>query len=412
MVKPERRTRTDFAVVAAIVVAVLLAGAAAWNFSSARKTVSETGPAPSAVPTPLVELPAALRPIWEAEADRPALSMAGGVVTARGGEVSGLDPLTGKRNWRYQRDRDTCGLTSNAGLVLAYYPDARGCGEITALDPGTGQRKYTRSGQQDAEVNLASDGSYVVTQGPRRVDVFRSDLVLTVQYGRPDVPVNTGVQPRSGCTIGSALPASPSVVILESCPTEPNPRLTVIGSAPKDADRPQETSSVVAPALGTATTSEADAPRLLTASREGAVAYVPAHDGQPARVVTVGYRGDVRRSVDITTPPGGAPRDVPVVAEAGIASFYTGTSTVVIDTTTLAAEMVIPGTLGPGALVGGQIVVPGPTALASYDLIGRNQVRLVTVDRPGYTGGPVLLTLAGQSLVAQWGTRVQAYAAA
>lgn len=412
MVKPERRTRVDLAVTAAIVVAVLVAVLAVWNFSSARKTVSETVPAPSAEATPLAELPAALRPTWTGTADRPALSMAGGVVLASGGEVSGHDPATGARTWRYQRDTDTCGLSTNAGLVLAYYPDARGCGEITALDPGTGQRKYTRSGQQDPDITTASDGSYAVAQGPRRVDAFRSDLVSTVQYGRPDVPVNPGVQPRSGCTLGSALPASPSLVVLESCPTEPNPRLTVVGIAPKDADRPQETSSVVAPALGTASTSEDDRPRLLAATRDGAAAYVPAHDGQPARVVTVGYRGEVRQSVDITTTPGGAPRSVPVVAEAGVVSFFTGTSTVVIDASTLIAQMVIPGTLGPGTLIGGQIVVPGPTSLAAYNLAGRNQVRLAPIPRPGYTGGPVLLALAGETIVAQWGQTVQAYAPA
>ena len=53
--------------------------------------------------------------------------------------------------------------------------------------------------------------NYAVVQGPTRVDVFRSDLVRTVEYGKPDVPVNPGVQPRSGCTIGSALPAGASV---------------------------------------------------------------------------------------------------------------------------------------------------------------------------------------------------------
>lgn len=406
--KPERRTRVDLAVAAGIIVAVLLAGLAVWNFSSARKTVNETVPAPSAVPAPLIELPGALRAAWTAEADRPVLTLGGSVVTARGGEVAGHDPVTGARTWRYQRDSETCGLTTNAELVLAYYRDARGCGEITALAPTTGQRRYTRSGQQDRDVNLASDGSYVVTQGPRRVDVFRSDLVLTVQYGRPDVPVNPGVQPRSDCTIRSALPAAESVVILESCPTEPNPRLTVIGSTPKDADRPQETSSVVTPALGDANPGE-DAPRLIAATRDGAVAYVPAHDGLPARVVTVGPRGESLRTVDITTPPGGAPRDVPVVTEAGIASFFTGTSTVVIDAATLTAQMVIPGTLGPGVVVGGQIAVPGPTSLAAYDLGGRALVRSVPVDRPGYAGGPVLLAVSGESIVSQWGTTVQAY---
>ncbi|WP_019202633.1 PQQ-binding-like beta-propeller repeat protein [Tsukamurella sp. 1534] len=409
MVKPERRTRTDLAVSAGIVVLVLVAGLLAWNVSTVRKAANETVDAPSTLPTPLAELPAAMRSAWTAEADRPIVTIGGTLVTARGGEVTGHDPATGERTWRYQRDTDTCGLTTNAGLVLAYYRDARGCGEVTALDPGTGQRRATRSSQEDRDVTLTGDGNYVVTQGPRRVDVFRSDLVLTVQYGEPDVPVNPDVQPRSGCTIGSALTAGASLVVLETCPTEPNPRLTVIGSAPKEATEPQETSSVVAPALGAAQPPGGDRPRLIAAGSAGAVVYVPARDGAPARVVTIGFRGEERRSVDVTTAPGGAPRDAPVVTEAGVASFFTGTSTVVVDTSTLAAEMVIPGTLGPGAVVGAQIVVPGPTSLTSYDLTTRTLGRSVPVDRPGYTGGPVLSVVVGDSIVTQWGSTVRAY---
>ncbi|BDH58638.1 PQQ-binding-like beta-propeller repeat protein [Tsukamurella sp. PLM1] len=307
MVKPERRTRVDFAVSAAIVVAVLLAGFAVWNFSSARRAVNETVPAPSNLPVGLVELPATLRDAWTARADQPVLSIAGTVVTARRGEVTGHDPATGQRTWRYQRDTDVCGLTANSGLVLAFYRDARGCGEVTALDPATGQRRYSRSGREDHDVTLTGDGNHVVVRGPTRVDVFRNDLVRTVEYGKPDVPVNPDVQPRSGCTIGSALPAGASIVILESCPTEPNPRLTVIGASPKEASEPQETNSAVAPDLGAAFSTDGDRPRLITATAGGAVVYVPAQDGRPARVVTVDLRGRTVRSVDVTTSPAAPP---------------------------------------------------------------------------------------------------------
>ncbi|WP_197466735.1 PQQ-binding-like beta-propeller repeat protein [Tsukamurella pseudospumae] len=410
MVKPERRTGVDLAVSAVIVIVVIVAGFVAWNAGSAGKAVSETAPAPSTVPGSLIELPAALHEAWTTEADRPVLALGGTVVTARGGEVAGHDPATGKRTWRYARgDTQVCGLTANAGLVLAFYRDVRGCGEVMALDPVTGQRRASRSGREDHEVTLTGDGNYAIVQGPTRVDVFRSDLVRTVEYGKPDVPVNPGVQPRSGCTIGSALPSGASITVLETCPTEPYPRLTVIGASPKEASEPQETSSVVASALGSSEPVDGDRPRLVTAAAAGAVAYLPAQDGRSARVVTVDLQGRELRSVDVTTPAGGAPRDVPVVTEAGIASFFTGTSTVVVDAPSLVAEMVIPGTLGPGAVVGGQIVVPGPTSLTAYDLNSRTLVRSTPVARPGYSTGPVLLTLASDALVSQWGETVQAY---
>ncbi|WP_147276547.1 hypothetical protein [Tsukamurella tyrosinosolvens] len=411
MVKPERRTRVDLAVSAAILVAVVVAGFVAWNVGSASKAVSETAPAPSTVPASLVELPAALREAWTASSDRPALSLNGSLVLTRGGEVAGHDPATGQRTWRYQRESDVCGLMDNAGLVLAFYRDVRGCGEVMALDPATGHRRASRTGREDHDVTLTGDGNYAVVQGPTRVDVFRSDLVRTVEYGKPDVPVNPGVQPRSGCTIGSALPAGASIAVLEACPTEPFPRLTVIGASPKEAAEPQETSSVVSPDLGAAAPEGAERARLITATANGAVVYVPAQEGRPARVTSVDPQGRTIRSVDVTTGPGGAPRDVPVVTEAGIAAFYTGTSTVVIDAASLAAEMVIPGTLGPGAVVGGQLVVPGPTSLTAYDLTTRAMTRSTAIAKPGYTDGPVLLAEVGTTLLAQWGSTVQAYRA-
>ncbi|TWS18081.1 PQQ-binding-like beta-propeller repeat protein [Tsukamurella asaccharolytica] len=412
MVKPERRTRVDLAVSAAILVAVVVAGFVAWNTGSASKTVSETAPAPSTAPSALVELPAALREAWTAQSDRPPLALGGSLVLSRGGEVAGHDPATGQRTWRYQRDSDVCGLTDNAGLVLAFYRDVRGCGEVMALDPGTGQRRASRTSREDHDVTLTGDGNYAVVQGPTRVDVFRSDLVRTVEYGKPDVPVNPGVQPRSGCTIGSALPAGASITILEACPTEPYPRLTVIGASPKEASEPQETSSVVSPDLGDAAPEGGDRARLITATANGAVVYVPAQDGRPARVTTVDPQGRTLRSVDVTTGPGGAPREVPVVTEAGIAAFFTGTSTVVVDAASLAAAMVIPGTLGPGAVVGGQLVVPGPTSLTAYDLNTRAMTRSTPIAKPGYTDGPVLLAEVGTTMIAQWGSTVQAYRAA
>lgn len=412
MVKPERRTRVDLAVSAAILVVVVVAAFVAWNVGSASKAVSETAPAPSTVPASLVELPAALREAWTASSDRPALSLNGSLVLTRGGEVAGHDPATGQRTWRYQRESDVCGLMDNAGLVLAFYRDVRGCGEVMALDPATGHRRASRTGREDHDVTLTGDGNYAVVQGPTRVDVFRSDLVRTVEYGKPDVPVNPGVQPRSGCTIGSALPAGASIAVLEACPTEPFPRLTVIGASPKEAAEPQETSSVVSPDLGAAAPEGAERARLITATANGAVVYVPAQEGRPARVTSVDPRGRTIRSVDVTTGPGGAPRDVPVLTEAGIAAFYTGTSTVVIDAASLAAEMVIPGTLGPGAVVGGQLVVPGPTSLTAYDLTTRAMTRSTAIAKPGYTDGPVLLAEVGTTLLAQWGSTVQAYRAA
>lgn len=260
MVKPERRTRVDLAVSAAILVAVVVAGFVAWNVGSASKAVSETAPAPSTVPASLVELPAALREAWTASSDRPALSLNGSLVLTRGGEVAGHDPATGQRTWRYQRESDVCGLMDNAGLVLAFYRDVRGCGEVMALDPATGHRRASRTGREDHDVTLTGDGNYAVVQGPTRVDVFRSDLVRTVEYGKPDVPVNS--RRAAAVRVHDRLRAARGRVDRRprGLPHRALPRLTVIGASPKEAAEPQETSSVVSPDLGAAAPRAPSAP--------------------------------------------------------------------------------------------------------------------------------------------------------
>ena len=107
----------------------------------------------------------------------------------RGAGVSGDTTAGGlaRVDFSVQRDTDVCGLIDNAGLVLAFYRDVRGCGEVMALDPATGHRRASRTSREDHDVTLTGDGNYAVAQGPTRVDVFRSDLVRTVEYGKPDV---------------------------------------------------------------------------------------------------------------------------------------------------------------------------------------------------------------------------------
>ncbi|MDF0528919.1 PQQ-binding-like beta-propeller repeat protein [Tsukamurella sp. 8F] len=404
MVRPERRTPADLVIAALIVVAVVVAGLAVWNFSSARRTTNVIAKATEPVPDPLTSLPAELHPTWSARSDQPVQVVEGMVATADGRTVAGIGSSSGKQLWRYTRDRDACGLITNTATILAFYPDARGCGEVTALDPATGERRYARSSREDRHVRLTTDGSYVVAQSPSRVDVLRSDLVLTVEYGTPDVPVQPGAQPRSGCTQLSALPTDSQIAILERCPTEPNPRLTVITAAPKDAATPQVTSSVIAPALG-----GDDGVRIIGATSTSVAVYVPPQAGRPARLEVLGTNGTEISGQDIATPPGGAP-DVPVMRDGTFVGFYTGRDTLILDAYSFEVHLIIPGALGPGVMIGNEIVVPGPSTLTAYDPTGRI-LRAVDVERPGYTSGPVLLNLAGQTVVARWGDKVQAYQA-
>lgn len=404
MITPERRTRTDLIVTAVLVAVVLVAAFGAWSFSSARKASSVVAAQALPNPEPLLQLPARLIPAWRAHATEPPLAIGATVVYADGDAVLGVAATTGEQVWRYARGEAVCALAENAGLILAFYPDARGCGEVTALEASTGQRRYARSSRADEQVTVITDGTHTVSQGPSRVDVLRTDLVLTMVYGEPDTAVNPGTQPRWGCTQLSAMPAGSQIVMLERCPDEPSPRITRAAAVPKEAVEPEIDDSTIVPALGTE-----DGVRLIAVSGDGAAVFVPAQGDRSARVVVLDARGEQLTSTDVPSGPGGAPPAVPVMTDAGIASLYTGAAAVVVDTADLRVSLIVPGAVGPGAVIGGELVVPGRTTLSAYRLGSGQLVRSTPVRRDGYRGEPIEMAVAGSTIVTRWGETIAAY---
>uniref|UniRef100_UPI00035F6465 Rv3212 family protein n=1 Tax=Rhodococcus sp. R1101 TaxID=1170698 RepID=UPI00035F6465 len=142
MLAPERRTRTDLLVAAALVVTALVAASAVWLTSDARGTTSTTWDGPVPTPATAQSLPRTLAELWRApSAATTAPVVSGGTIaTADGGAVVGRDPQSGEERWRYDRDRALCAATEAWGDVVSVYRDPRGCGQVTALDAGSGAR--------------------------------------------------------------------------------------------------------------------------------------------------------------------------------------------------------------------------------------------------------------------------------
>ena len=75
------------------------------------------------------------------------------------------------------------------------HPDDRGCGQVTAIDAGTGRRNTARTSYSDKQITLRSDGNVVLSAGPTRLELWRSDLVRMISYGEIDArvkPANRG----------------------------------------------------------------------------------------------------------------------------------------------------------------------------------------------------------------------------
>ncbi|NLG54491.1 MAG: PQQ-binding-like beta-propeller repeat protein, partial [Rhodococcus sp.] len=247
MLPPERRTRADLLIAAAIAVVVLVTLGVTWLRSDARATESMTAATPAVVPEPATQIPEILRAVWDAPSGATTFPVVegGAVVSADGSTVIGHDPETGEQLWRYSRDLELCGVVGAWQRAISVFRDDRGCSQVTALDASSGVRAAQRSSDADSDVTLVGGGTYLVVFGDQRLESWRSDLVRTVEYGRVDAPVNPGKQPRPECNLVDAKANGSRLVVLEQCPGENVERLSLLAPAPSDAQEPQEFSSKI-----------------------------------------------------------------------------------------------------------------------------------------------------------------------
>lgn len=399
------------AAAALVVVAVLVLGAI-WLGSDAHGTTSESAQPPlpqantaSVVPNTLVES-------WRAQSPAtPAPVVTGSaVVTGDGGTVEGIDPVDGSSAWSYSRDVSLCGVTSAWNTALAVFRDDRGCSEATELDGASGTRKAQRTSDADQDIHLSDDGTYVTSRGTTRMELWRSDLVRTLEYGRVDAPVNPNSQPRSGCTLLSSASNSSRIAVLENCPDEDAARLSTLNPAPKDAQQPEEYGSSVVAAL-TGKDGPIDGATILVASGDRVALAIPAHSSEPAKIAL--FDGNAQPITEFDLPAELAvdsfTESPSVTKAANVFSWWTGKGTVALGLSDLSPLWTISGALGPGALMAGKLLIPVPDGILVIDPATGTADRTITVDREGYTG-PIGTAVIGDTVVEQRGDTVVALA--
>ncbi|MEV6258771.1 MULTISPECIES: hypothetical protein [unclassified Nocardia] len=397
MLAPERRTRADIISAVAIAVLVVIAAAVVWVRGDAHGTESVT--ASSTVPTPVAadQLPTALREVWHApdRAITRALVSGGVAVTGDDDTVTGRDPRTGDQLWKYRRDLPLCGVEGQYGMVIAVYRDERGCSQATMLAGDSGARRTARSSYMDREVRLSADGTYLLAQGPQRLEMWRSDLVRTVEYGFVDAPVNVRTQPRKGCTLLSSGSSPSRLAVLERCPTDPAERLTVLNPAPKDNTVPEEFGSHVLTGPG----SDSTEARVLAVSDNRIVLYFPAATGAepvPPRLAVYDGNGNAVVVHQLSAPLS----QTATTTRIGSAYLvFTGNSVIALNGSTFDPLWTAGGALGSPALMAGKLLLPTTGALAVLDPATGTETGRIPVDRPGYTGNPISLTVIGSTVL-------------
>ncbi|MCF8571174.1 hypothetical protein L5G32_12930 [Gordonia sp. HY002] len=410
-IAPERRTRLDLIVTAVLVVAAVVVGVVVWAGSSARHSESDPAANAAAAPQPADASPGALEQVWSAPSAATTVPQltAASVVVADGGTVRALDPTSGAQRWRYHRDLPLCGALAawpgGEDLAVSVYRNSRGCSEVTALNGGTGLREAQRSSDADDTVALAFDGEYVMSAGPTRLETWGSNLVRGIEYGRVDAPVNPEVAPdRSNCRLYSALPGANRVAVVERCDGDLGYRLTVLGSAEDSDEKIVQWGTTML-----TQTSHGPAPRLVAGGSTSFSVYDPGTDatgevgrapGPAIRVFTPEVAAVATRPVAGVAAPAGSPS-----VDSGVVMFWTGLGTVVLDGNSGNVMFEVPGTIGTGAVMAGELLLPMPGRISVRQLSDGRESRFIPIDRGGYDGN-VALRVLGDTVLEQRGPTV------
>ena len=397
MIRPERRTRNDLIAAAAIAAAVVMLIAAFWWRSSERTTVSRPAEGPAPAITAAAAVPPTLTQRWTAASDhtRSPILVGGNVISGDGNTMAGRDPKSGEQRWSYARNTELCGVSYVYDLAVAVYPDVRGCGQVSGITAATGQRGPTRTSYADDVVVLSSDGSAVLSAGPTRLELWRSDLVRMLSYGEIDAPVKpVNTKLGTGCALMSAAASDTAVGVLEACRDQKDLRLTLLKPA-KEEDEPDQKK---VPLAGVPI--DADAQVLAVAGTTTAV-YLPA----PRPEVAV--YDDTGSKISSTPLPG--PADLigpaPAVTRAGDQiTWWTGSAVMVFDNklgyryTLDAAGPLAP--LGPATMMAGRLLVPVADGLAVFNPAEGIYERTIPLAHAAGTG-PVLPAVSGQTVIEQ-----------
>lgn len=317
--------------------------------------------------------------------------------------VVGIDPQTGTELWTYERkETPLCQLTSAFNLVIAIYRTGAGCGDVVALDPQTGEYHGTRSAQATMNPGIITSNDAIGLVAPERLELWRNDLVRTLEYGTVWAPQEAGKQPYADCKILSALTRKQVVATTESCPDHPGVTMLRIQKRdPADSRAPEVSASQELRIAGAV---------LVGVGQQAVTVYIP--DPQAPRLEAYSLTGqklgvtDLKeKSPQVTAyledndPAAPVASFIPVTADLPHhMQWFDGRTLFLLHPTSMLPECQFADAVGTGVAWGNQLVYPTAAGLAVADWTTCQQVNTIAVDRGGYAGS-IGLNLAQDALV-------------
>lgn len=417
MTPPLRRTRRDLAITAALALLAVVAVVAVLLTADVRHTqrydaAAEGAEVAQAAETPAVA-PATLTPAYTvATADTP-MSLpkpqtAAGltfVVAEDGTTLKALSP-TGETAWSYSRNLEICFATVfQNDVVVAFRKADLGCGDVVGLKAATGAHARTRSAYAAGTGAALLSNDRVGLVSPERAELWRSDLVRTVEYGDVPFKQESNQQPHEECTITSALTRGDLLAVTEECPATAEGGggtwLRLMDSAPDDSREPEVQRD------------EHLTPGSVLVAVGDHHAAVYQRDGAAGRIVSYSTSGERLADSPAPTSPLLSSWDTqrvfaPVTADLPHnMSWFDGAVLHLLRPSTLQELQSFPDARGTGVAVGGRLLYPTAAGVAVANWETGEVERVIPVDRGGYDG-QVTLAVTGNQLIERRGDVVAA----
>lgn len=412
MSAPLRRTRGDLIAAGLIGLICTLALAVAVLTAPIRGTEARPAPGRSEEPSlpSLAATPEGLVEAWSVrEAPLPGLHRpivsSGLVVAVDEHGASAKDPRSGEEVWSYHRAEPLCAAASAWSKVVLTYRVPSGCGDVVALTAQTGEYSATRSAPAPAEATGFSSNDRVGTLAPARLELWRSDMVRTVEYGAVPNAQEPGLQPHPECSLTSALTRKKVLALTEACP-DGSTHLRMLKATPESAREPEITGEVEVPRGSFLVAVGEGAAAIWEPGRGGAVRSYRA-SGAPLE--SRGGVGGGPVAASISDPadhgaqsPGGPESVGRVPATPGLSqpltgdlphhmTWFDGASLHLFSPSTLRHIRSLPDARGTGVAVGGELLYPTDAGIAVVDEDSGERLREITLDRGGAAAGSLAI---------------------
>lgn len=423
-VAPLRRGRRDFLAVGAIAAVVVAGVGTVYATAPVRQAHLSPAETTLSAPQPPTAFPAALSPAWEqsttslsgaaaSASPLPPVEVGGIIVVAAGGHVAGVDPVTGEALWTYRREVPVCSLSAAFGHAVATFKTGVGCGDVVSIDAATGQYTATRSSRSPESVAPISSNDAVGTVAPSRLELWRKDLVRTVEYGEVEAKQEPDFQPHEQCSIAAALTRSDLVTVVEDCPGVDKSQVRLMERKPKDARKPELKKEFSAPGPHSVVVAQ---------GQHGAVVFTPDKPGSGPVFTAFAEDSDQVTTTAAASSPwvddfvARSGRDAS--ADAGVftpmkqdlanyLSWFDGARWILFTPASLRVDFTFDDAIGTGIQMGKQLIYPTAEGYAVVDSESRQRQRTVPLDRGGYSGA-VQLKLVGGTFVEVRGDTVVA----